>query len=463
MLYRKAYDKLLSWKQGKKKKALFIEGVRQCGKTTVVREFAKNEYPCYAELNFLTEPETKKIFEGGSGVKSIIEGITAYTKKELIPGKTLILLDEIEECPDARTAVKMLVEDGRFDYVETGSLLGIKNRLVRSLPVGFEENYRMYPMDWEEFLTAVGVQMSTIELTKKAYEERKTLNAFVHENMLKLFHLYIIVGGMPAAVQEYVDSNDIGAVIRAQNTILDLYKQDIAKYAELKDRHKIRAIFDSIPNELNSKNRRFRLTSLSETARMERYEDSFNWLIDAGVALPAYNVSEPSGALKLNEKRNLLKLFLADTGLLCALSMDNIQFEILNGNLEINMGSILENMMAQIFTADGYSLHYFDSKKYGKLDFVLQSGSGVSFVEIKSGADYRKHTALDNVRRIGNWKDNKAYVFSLSNVFEEDGILYLPWYMAPFMRQSVIPEGTIYHVDVTALNNGAGTQSDTAL
>lgn len=419
--------------------------------------------PLLCRAQFPHRTEDKKIFEDGGDVKSIIEGITAYTKKELIPGETLILLDEVEECPDARTAVKILVEDGRFDYVETGSLLGIKNRLVRSLPVGFEENYRMYPMDWEEFLTAVGVQMSTIELTKKAYDERKPVNVFVHENMLKLFYLYIIVGGMPAAVQEYVDSNDIGAVIRAQNTILDLYKQDIAKYAELKDRHKIRAIFDSIPNELNSKNRRFRLTSLSETARMERYEDSFNWLIDAGVALPAYKVSEPSGALKLNEKRNLLKLFLADTGLLCALSMDNIQFEILNGNLEINMGSILENMMAQIFTADGYSLHYFDSKKYGELDFVLQSGSGVSLVEIKSGANYRKHTALDNVRRVGNWKDNKAYVFSLSNVFEEDGILYLPWYLAAFMRQSVIPEGTIYHVDVTALNNGAGTQSDTAL
>lgn len=454
MLHRKAYDKLINWKKGKNKKALFIEGVRQCGKTTVVREFAKNEYKCYAELNFLTEPMTKKIFEGGGDINSIIEGITAYTRKLLIPGETLILLDEIEECPEARTAVKMLVEDGRFDYVETGSLLGIKNRLVRSLPVGFEENYKMYPMDLEEFLTAVGVQKSTIELVRASYEERKPLSSFIHENMLKLFYLYIIVGGMPAAVQEYVDSNDIGAVIGAQNTIIDLYKQDIAKYTEFKDRHKIRAIFDSIPNELNSKNRRFKLATINKTARMERYEDSFNWLIDAGVALPCYNVSEPTGALKLNEKKNLMKLFLADTGLLCALSMDNIQFEILNGNLEINMGSILENMMGQIFTSNGYSLHYFDSKKYGEIDFVLQSGSGVSFVEIKSGADYRKHTALDNIRRVANWKKNSSYVFSCANVFEEDGIIYLPWYMAAFMHQSVIPAGTIYHVDVAALNEG---------
>lgn len=460
MLHRKAYDRLISWKNGKKKKALFIEGVRQCGKTTIVREFAKNEYKCYAELNFLTEPKSKKIFEDGGDIKSIIEGITAYTKKELVPGETLILLDEIGECPDARTAVKLLVEDGRFDYVETGSLLGIKNKLVRSLPVGFEENYRMYPMDYEEFISAVGVQESTIELVKNAYEERKPLNAFIHDNMLKLFYLYIIVGGMPAAVQEYVDSNDIGAVIAAQNAIISLYQQDIVKYTELKDRHKIRAIFDSIPNELNSKNRRFKLASLSETARMERYEDSFNWLIDAGVALPSYNVSEPSGALKLNEKRNLLKLFLADTGLLCALSMDNIQFEILNGNLEINMGSILENMMAQIFTAAGYSLHYFDSKKYGELDFVLQSGSGVSFVEIKSRADYRKHTALDNIRKVADWRENKSYVFSRSNVFDEDGILYLPWYMAPFMHQSTIKTGTTYTLDVRTLNESAEKLTD---
>ena len=456
MLYRKAYDKLLSWKNGKKKKtALFIEGVRQCGKTTVVEEFAKNEYRCFAELNFLTEPETKRIFEGGGDISSIIEGITAYTRRELVPGETLILLDEIGECPEARTAVKMLVEDGRFDYVETGSLLGIKNRLVRSLPVGFEENYKMYPMDFEEFLTACGVRESTIGLVRKACDEEKPLSSFMHEKLLKLFYVYIIVGGMPRAVQEYVDSHDIAAVIGVQNTIIGLYQQDIAKYAELKDRPKIRAIFDSIPNELNSKNRRFRLASLNETARMERYEDSFNWLVDAGVALPCYNVSEPSGALKLNEKRNLLKLFLADTGLLCALSMDNVQFEILGGNLEINMGSILENMMAQIFTANGFPLHYFDSKKYGEVDFVLQRGSVITFVEIKSGADYRKHTALDNVMKVENWKENKAVVFSRSNIERENGILYLPWYAAPFFFRKTDPVHMIYEVDVSSLNESA--------
>ena len=256
---------------------------------------------------------------------------------------------------------------------------------------------------------------------------------------------------MPKVVQTYVTTHDIGLIIKEQKEILNLYRQDISKYAKESDRPKIRAIFDSIPSQLNDKNRRFNLSLLSENARLLRYEDSFNWLIDSGIANPCYNIEEPKVALKLNEKRNLFKLYAGDTGLLCALSMDNIQFNILQGDLTINMGSILENMMAQMFVANGFNLHYFDSKKYGELDFVLQEGTSIDYIETKSGNDYKKHAALNRILKIEEWKAKQAIVFCKDNIQEENGILYLPWYMAIFLKQEEIPEGIKYEVDLTGL------------
>lgn len=451
MLYRKAYDKLLEWKKQKKRTALCIQGARQIGKTTVVREFGRKEYKCFVEFNFVQDTNARKVFDGDLDANTIIEGLSALARKPLIPGNTLILLDEIQECPNARTAIKFLVEDGRFNYIETGSLLGVKNKVVRSLPVGFEELYTMYPMDFEEFILANGVQQTTIDAMRSAYQNKAPVSDIIHTTMSKLFYSYIIVGGMPRVVQTYVQTHDIGRVLRDQNEILDLYRQDISKYAAENDRPKIRAIFDSIPAQLNEKNRRFTVTSLASTARMERYADSFNWLTDAGVANACYNVEEPRAALKLNEKRSLFKLFMADTGLLCALSMDNIQFSILQGDLSVNLGSILENTMSQMFTANGFSLHFFDTKKYGELDFVLQNGTAIDLIEIKSGNDYKKHAALNKVMSVDEWKAKQAIVFCKGNVEEEDGVLYLPWYMAIFFKQEQIPEGMTYEVDLSGL------------
>lgn len=451
MLYRKAYDKLLQWKQRKKKTALCIQGARQIGKTTVVREFGKREYKCFVEFNFVQDKNARMVFDGNLDANTIIEGLSALARKPLIPGNTLILLDEIQECPNARTAIKFLVEDGRFDYIETGSLLGVKNKVVRSLPVGFEELYTMYPMDFEEFILANGVQQTTIDAMRSAYQNKAPVSDIIHTTMSKLFYSYIIVGGMPKVVQTYVQTHDIGRVLRDQNEILDLYRQDISKYAAENDRPKIRAIFDSIPAQLNEKNRRFTVTSLASTARMERYADSFNWLVDAGVANPCYNVEEPKAPLGINEKRSLFKLFMEDTGLLCALSMDNIQFSILQGDLSVNLGSILENVMSQMFKVNGFLLHYFDTKKYGELDFVLQDGTAIDLIEIKSGNDYKKHAALNKVMSVDEWKAKQAIVFCKGNVEEEDGVLYLPWYMAIFFKQEQIPEGMTYEVDLSGL------------
>ncbi len=448
VLYRKVYDELIKWKNDDHKKALCILGARQIGKTTIIREFGNNEYDCFVELNFILNEKASRIFDGDLDVNNVIEGITALTRKELIPGKTLILFDEIQECPNARTAIKFLVEDGRFDYIESGSLLGVKNKIVKSYPVGFEKIYYMYPLDFMEFLKANGIKDSTIKLLKKSYDDKAPVLDNIHTIIMKLFYAYIVVGGMPEVVNAYISTHDIGKVISLQNAIIELYKQDISKYSLESDGPKIRAIYDAIPSQLNDKNRRFNISAINSNARLLRYEDSFNWLIEAGVVNPCYNVNEPVGSLSLNEKRNLFKLYSGDTGLLCAQSMNDIQFDILQGNTSVNMGSVLENVMAQLFVANGFSLNYFDSHKYGELDFVLQKGVNIDYVEIKSGNDYKKHAALNKIKEVKDWKHNNNIVFCKSNIFVEDDITYYPWYMAMFYKGITKTSDFEYKIDI---------------
>lgn len=456
MLERKLYSRLTAWKNSEKKKAFCIIGARQIGKTTLVREFARNSYKYFAEINFITDPKASDIFRETFDVETIITNLTAYLRKPLVPGETLIFFDEIQKCPQVRTAIKFLVEDGRFDYVESGSLLGVNFQDVPSFPVGFEEIHEMYPMDFEEFAIANGVQQETLSYLHDCFHSLKAVSESVHETMKKLFYAYIVVGGMPEAVQIFVDTHDVGKVINFQNSILSQYRLDIAQYAGNDDKIKIKAIFDSIPAQLDDKNRRFIVTSLKPSARLNRYENSFKWLTDAGVALACYNTSIPQPALKLNEKRNLFKLYMNDTGLLCAACMENIQFDILSGNVGLNLGSILENVMAQQIKANGFPLYYFDSKKYGELDFVVQNGLQIDLIEVKSGKDYRRHPALNKVLSVSDWKFKNAYVLCQDNIDRQDGITYLPWYLAMFLKPAQIPESMIYKPDLSGLDMREG-------
>lgn len=451
MLKRKAYKILEDWQQQPNKKALCIIGARQIGKTTLIRQFAQDKYAHFAELNFVLDQAAHAIFDGSLDPDTIITNLTAYTKKPLAPGKTLIFLDEIQACPNARTAIKFLVEDGRFDYIESGSLLGVHYNDVRSYPVGFEEIHYMYPLDFEEYLWANGVQPATIAYLQKCVEKAVPITEAVHNTMLKLFFSYIVVGGMPEVVQTYVDTHDIAQVIERQNNILELYRLDIAKYASGSERIKIKAIFDSVPSQLNDKNRRFMLSKIDSNGRQNRYQNSFLWLADAGVALPCYNVTEPQPPLQINEKHNLFKLFMGDTGLLCAACMDDIQYPILQGDLTINLGSILENIMAQAIRSNGFQLNYFDSKKYGELDFVIQNGMQTDILEIKSGKGYKSHAALNKVLNVKEWRFGKALVFCKGNIEQAEGITYLPWYAIMFYRPRRLPSNTTYEVDLSAL------------
>ena len=256
---------------------------------------------------------------------------------------------------------------------------------------------------------------------------------------------------MPNVVQTYVDTHDIAKVLNVQRAILELYRLDIAQYAEGADKIKIRAIFDSIPSQLDDKKRRFILAAIDPNGRQLRYADSFNWLIDAGVALPCYNVAEPQPPLRLNEKHNLFKLYMGDTGLLCAACMENIQFAILNGDLEINMGSILENVIAQQLEANGFHLNYYDGKKKGELDFVIQNGMKVDLIEVKSGRDYHSHPALSKIQKIDAWNFGTSTVLCKGNVEVDGSIQYLPWYMVIFLKPQQLPNEMIVQVDLSAL------------
>lgn len=451
MLKREISERLCAWKHNKNKKALCIIGARQIGKTTIIREFARKEYAHFLEINFILDRGADQIFEGKLDADTIIENLTAFKMQKLEPGKTLILLDEIQECPNARCAIKFLVEDGRFDYIESGSLLGVKYKEVPSYAVGFEEIVNMYPMNFKEFIWANGVQERTIEMLKACYEKHEMVPQVIHETLMKLFAVYMVVGGMPDVVQTYVNTHDIGNVVQMQRNILELYRQDISKYAEGSDKIRIKAIFDSIASQLDDKNRRFILNRIDDKGRMNRYENAFLWLSDARVALPTYNVSEPQPPLQLNEKRNLFKLFMGDTGLLCASCMENIQFDLLQGNMETNMGSILENVFAQLIKSNGFHLNYFDSKKYGELDFVIQNGLKVDVLEIKSGNDYKKHSAMNKVSEVENWEFGRCIVFCKGNVEREDQIEYFPWYMVMFYQHEKEPDRFIYEVDVSGL------------
>ena len=257
---------------------------------------------------------------------------------------------------------------------------------------------------------------------------------------------------MPDVVQTYMDTHDIGKVIAVQTSLLELYRQDISRYADGNEKIKIKAIFDAIPSQLNDKNRRFMVNSLAPTARLARYEDSFQWLSDAGVALACYNVTEPQTPLKLNEKHSLFKLFMNDVGLLCAACMENVQFDLLSGHLDVNLGSILENIVAQQLKANGYDLFYFDAKKYGEVDFVVSGGVHTRLIEVKSGNDYKKHSALDKIRSVSEWTFRDSIVLCKGNLEASNDVLYLPWYMMIFVCPDAPPQGLVYEVDLSALN-----------
>ena len=347
---------------------------------------------------------------------------------------------------------KFLVDEGSYRYVLSGSLLGVELKDLRSVPVGYMGVKEMFPLDFEEFITCVGISANVIATVKDAWKKRTPVDGFLHNKMMELFRLYLIVGGMPAAVSQYLESNNLQDVLAVQQEIIRLYKKDIAKY-DPNNKLYIEEIFNLIPPELNAKNKRFILKRLNENAKYERYENSFLWLKNAGVAIPVYNVEEPKVPLLLARSRNLLKLFLNDIGLLAAQYANGIQMRILKGDKDINYGSIYENAVSQELAAHGLEPYYYNSKKRGELDFVIEQGGKVLPIEVKSGKDYTYHRALSNIMDCEEYDLSEALVLNNDNLSVDGRITYVPVYMVMFLEKGDTAP-IEYKVDLGGLSNG---------
>lgn len=448
MLKRKI-DNYLELFYRRTNKALLVTGARQTGKSFSIRQFGNKHFESFVEINFIDSPDATDILKGAKNSHDILVRLSLLTNIPLKKGKTLIFFDEVQECPEIVTAIKFLVDEGSYRYIMSGSLLGVELKDLRSEPVGYMDVKEMFPLDFEEYCQAMGVATHIIDSLRTAFELRQPIDEFVHKKMMELFRLYLIVGGMPAAVQKYVDTHNLQEVMAEQQAIIRLYKRDISKYDK---NHKlyIEEIFDLIPSELNAKNKRFILKDLNENLKFSRYENSFLWLKNAGVALPVYNVEEPVVPLKLSRSRNLFKLFQNDIGLLACQYADGIQLHIINNEKSINFGSIFENFVAQELHAHGFELYYFNSKRQGELDFIIEKDSHTLPLEVKSGKDYQRHNALSNVMGNSDYEIPQALVFCNDNVIDSSPLYYLPIYMAAFLQRETLASIS-YDINLTGL------------
>jgi len=445
MLNRKIFDRLETWYQGDRAKAPLLDGARQVGKTTTIREFAHRHYKHFVEINFVKRKSAKEAFDGDLDTRTIIMNLSAMGYGPFVKGETLVFFDEIQDCPGARTAIKFLMEEHEYDFIESGSLLGINYKggededegededdIVASYPVGFEERINMYPLDFEEFLWALGITREVIDLLKECYVNRTAVPALIHQQMMKYFRQYLVVGGMPEAVQKFVTDEDFQKVTKIQKSIIDSYRDDISKYAG-KEKVLVKRVFDAIPSQLAKKDKRYVLADLEKGASRRKYADPTQWLIDAGDAYYSFNTTEFKLPFSTTENRKLYKLFLLDTGLLANMSLPRMQFQVMNGDININEGALTENFIAGELAKKGISLHYYDRQSKQELDFIYKWETGIAVLEVKSGEEFKDHKSLDAILRNSPDKVSRAMVFCRENLFVEDKITYYPLYMAMFL------------------------------
>ena len=432
MLKRKIITQLKAWKKNHIHEALLIKGARQVGKTTTIREFARQNYAHLVEINFEQDPQAKEAFAGSRDARTIISRLSLMGYGPFVEGKTLVFLDEIQSCPNARTAIKFLVEDGRFDYIESGSLLGINYADVSSYPVGYESQLQMFPLDFEEWLWANNVDENTINEIHKAYKDRRPIDMFMHEQLMKHYRAFLVVGGMPKVVTTYLNNTDFAETLRQQRIILDSYRLDIAKYANT-EKARAKRFFDAIPAELSKPHKRFILNNLEKTGNMQKYADAAQWLEDAGIAHFCYNTHALNLPFEQYENHNLFKVYLLDTGLLCAMWGDSIQWQVINGDIAINEGALTENFVATELVKHDHSLHYYDHKSRNELDFLVRGEKHVIVIEVKSGNTYRQHAALDNALNEQPEYIEKAIVLNKEIYERTDIVDYLPLYLTVFL------------------------------
>ena len=450
VMRRKIYQQLLDWKEKRNGEvALLIEGARRIGKSYIVEAFGKKEYKSYLLIDFNKAPEmVREWFDLYlEDLDTLFLYLSQHYKVRLYERNSLIILDEIQLCPRARAAIKFLVADGRFDYIETGSLVSIKKN-TRSIVLPSEErSIQMYPMDFEEFLWATGNDM-LMDLIRKMYVERKPMGQAFHRKAMDAFRLYMIVGGMPQAVKKYVDTQDFDAVDAAKRDVLTIYRNDIFHYAE-DIAEKVVSIFDQIPPQLSKHEKKFRLSALKPGAKYRDWDDAFFWLKDASVVNVCYNSTEPNIGLKMNEDRTTLKCYMNDTGLLLSHAFDEkgimsaeIYHKLLFGKLEVNEGMLVENVVAQMLTASGNKLFFYSKASYVaeermEIDFLLQKNKvtnrhNIHPIEVKSGTNYTLSSLKKCMKKFGEYMTAPTVIHA-GDLKVEDGITYLPLYMTPLL------------------------------
>ncbi len=440
MLHRKITSQLLDWKNDTGKTCLLVKGARQVGKTFIIDDFARKHYKNYIYINFELTPEKKSIFEGDLDVDSIVRRLSVYfTDVNIEPYQTIIFLDEIQSCPNARVAFKSFTMDKRFDVIGSGSLLGVNYKEVSSYPTGYEKVIDLHSLDFEEFLWGIGVKEDLIEYLRNCFREKQEIDHSILAKFNEYFRWFILVGGMPKVVATFVETNNFSKVLGLQRDIVSSYLDDITKYAPNTEKARARKCFASIPNQLAKKNKKFKYAEIEKdetmpkTAGARQYEGSLTWLYDAGIVNYCYNLSEPALPLMANIKLDSFKLYVRDTGLLISMMEDGTQAAILNDNLYINEGSIVENICADIFAKNGKKLTYFERKSKLEIDFVFNLYGQATAIEIKSGSSLLSKS-LDSI--IENYKCVSRYIKLESdcNIYMDDkGIEHYPLFIAMFI------------------------------
>lgn len=437
MLRRKIEEKISKWINNSKK-ALLIDGARQVGKTYIIRRVLEKEDCQYIEFNLLQTPALVELLAKTETVDDLIANLSLFADKPFQRGKTFLFFDEIQEFTELTTKIKFWVDEGSFRYIFSGSLLGVELKNIKSAPVGYLQTLTMYPLDFEEFLQVYNFTEELRESLHRSFLERKPVNETIHQRMMQIFNMYLNVGGMPSAVQKFLETRSLEDVITEHNDIAVQYKNDFTRYESQEKKPYLTRIYDLIPAELNDSNKRFNFADLKQGLRYSRSEDDFTWLANAGVALPVYNVAAPEMPLLLNEKRSLFKMFLSDTGMLTTLYGRATKKQILSDDQNINNGALYENVVAQELKAHGFKLYYYNSKKFGELDFVIEYKGKVLPIEVKSGKNYQRHSALNNILEISNYFIEEAIVLSNYNVKVKENLVYYPIYMIMFIEDKEI-------------------------
>jgi len=450
-MQRKFYNILADWKKRSNgTTALLIQGARRIGKSYIAEKFAKNEYRSYILIDFnIAEKSIKELFENDiSDLDTFFLKLSVAYGKKLFKRESLIIFDEVQLFPRARSLIKYLVADGRYDYIETGSLISIKENVKNILIPSEEEHFNMYPMDFEEFMWAFGEEQLS-EYIKKCFAEKQPLGQALHRKVMNLFRQYLIIGGMPKVVDTFRKTKDFEEVERQKQLIINLYRDDIQKHSKGYS-VKVKAIFDEIPNQLKNQNRHFKLASIEENARFKDFEEPLFWLDDAMIVNNCYNSSEPNIGLGLNKDRTILKCYMADTGLLLSLAFNengNISKEIykkiLLDKLEINLGMIIENVVSQMLTASNHKLYFFTSNSHTnkndrmEIDFLISKKDitnrhNINPIEVKSSKNYTL-TSLKKFKTKYKEYVGTCYVIHPEDFTIKEDIIFLPIYMTPLL------------------------------